>query len=89
MLEKEKETIKLLYSYPAIIKEAGDILSPAIIANYVYEVVKVFNSFYQDTPILKNEDENTTQFRLLLSENTSMVIKSAMKLLGIDIPEKM
>ena len=89
LLEKEKETIKLLYSYPAIIKEAGDILSPAIIANYVYEVVKVFNSFYQDTPILKNEDENTTQFRLLLSENTSMVIKSAMKLLGIDVPEKM
>ena len=86
---KEKELIKLLYEYPKTIKEAGDTYSPALVANYVYELAKEYNQFYHDYPIIKEEDANICSFRLALSEKTGKVIKSAMHLLGIDVPEQM
>jgi arginyl-tRNA synthetase len=89
LLPKEKEIIKLLYDYPAVVKEAGNSYSPALIANYIFELVKEYNGFYQEFPILKNDDEEIKNFRLVLSEFTASVIKSAMRLLGIDVPEKM
>jgi len=89
LLPKEKEIIKLLYDYPAVVKEAGNSYSPALIANYIFELVKEYNGFYQEFPILKNDDVEIKNFRLVLSEFTASVIKSAMQLLGIDVPEKM
>ena len=86
---KEKELIKLLYEYPKTIKEACDTFSPALVANYIYELAKEFNQFYHDYPIIKEEDKNICSFRLALSEKTGKVIKSAMHLLGIDVPEQM
>ena len=86
---KEKELIKLLYEYPKTIKEACDTFSPALVANYIYELAKEFNQFYHDYPIIKEEDKNICSFRLALSEKTGKVIKSAMSLLGIDVPEQM
>ncbi len=86
---KERSIIKLLNDFPGIIDEAGKNYSPALIANYVYELAKEYNQFYQETPVLKAKTEEQKQFRLQLSANTSKVIKSAMKLLGIEVPERM
>lgn len=89
MAAKEKSLIKLLYEYPAIVEMAAQNLSPAMIANYIYDLAKEFNQFYQDITILKEEDMVKRTFRLALSEFTGNVIKSAMKLLGIEVPERM
>ena len=89
MNEKEQELIKLMNDYPAVIKEAGKLYSPAIIANYIYELVKEFNNFYQTVDILREEDANKLAFRLSLSEMIGNVIKSSMLLLGVDVPNKM
>jgi arginyl-tRNA synthetase len=86
---KEQEIIKLMNDYPLLIKEAGETYSPAIIANYIYELVKEFNHFYQTVTILKEEDEQKLAFRLSLSEQVGKVIKSAMLLLGVKVPDKM
>ena len=85
----EKELIKLIYEYPEIIREAGKTYSPAVIANYVYELAKEYNHFYQKVPILQADKEELLELRLLLSENVGKVIKSSMKLLGIEVPERM
>lgn len=87
--EKETNLIQLLTEFPATIKEAGEQFSPAIIANYVYELVKEYNQFYHDFTILGEACENTKIFRLTLSESVAKVIATGMKLLGIDVPEKM
>ncbi len=87
--DKEKEILLLLYEYPKIIKEAGETYSPALIANYVYELAKEYNQFYHDHPIIKEEFGNVRSLRLVLSEKTGKVIKSAMHLLGIEVPEQM
>jgi arginyl-tRNA synthetase len=87
--QKEKEIIKLIYDYPSVLKEAGETYSPALIANYSYELVKEYNGFYQEIPILKETDSEKVNLRLSLSEYTAAVIKSAMGLLGIDVPERM
>ena len=87
--EKEFEIIKMLSDYPVIIKEAGINYSPANIANYVYDLVKLYNSFYQSMPIFNDENENQTKFRVSLSAEVGKVIKSGMGLLGIQVPEKM
>ncbi|MBN1649677.1 MAG: arginine--tRNA ligase [Bacteroidales bacterium] len=87
--EKEKNVLKQLYNYPAIIKQAGDQYSPALIGNFVFDLVKSYNKFYQDIPILKEEDENKKQFRIRLSAFVANTIKQAMLLLGIDVPERM
>lgn len=85
----ELHLIKLLADYPNVVSEAGKNLSPALIANYSYDLVKAYNSFYQSIPILGENDEQLKAFRIVLSEKISLVIESAMKLLGIEVPQKM
>ena len=89
MAAKEKSLIKLLYDYPSTLEQAARNFSPAMIANYIYDLAKEFNQFYQEITILKEEDAAKRAFRLALSEFTGNTIKSAMKLLGIDVPERM
>ncbi|MBL4652002.1 MAG: arginine--tRNA ligase, partial [Flavobacteriales bacterium] len=85
----EKVLIKLVDNYPQIIKEAGERYSPALIANYAYDMVKAYNHFYQTLPILKVEDEKILNFRIVLSRKVKEVIASAMGLLGVKMPERM
>ena len=87
--EKEKYLIQLLVEFPSIVKQSGDEFSPALIANYVYDLAREFNQFYHDYSILHEANEAIRNFRLILSETTAKVIKSGMKLLGIEVPEKM
>lgn len=89
MNELEKEIIKQLTEFPLIIEEAGRDYSPAVIANYTYELVKTYNQFYQSIYILNEPDERLKIFRLALSSNVAKVIKTAMRLLGIDVPNRM
>jgi arginyl-tRNA synthetase len=86
---KEQEVIKLMNNYPSVIKEAGVAYSPAIVANYIYDLVKEFNNFYQTVSILKEEDTQKIAFRLCLSEQVGVIAKSAMLLLGVNVPDKM
>jgi len=87
--DKESYLIQLVGEFPSFIKQAGEEFSPAIIANYQYELVKEYNQFYHDYSILKEENEQLRMFRLVLSDAVAMVIKTGMKLLGIDVPERM
>ena len=87
--EEEKTLINLLYQYPKTVLVAGDNFSPALIANYCYDLAKLFNHFYQDTPIFKEEDAAKRLLRLKLSRWVSLVLRSGMALLGIEVPEKM
>lgn len=87
--QKEIEIVKLLDRFPGIIVEAGEGYSPALVANYCYELVKEYNQFYHDFPILKEEDANIRDFRILLSKKTGEVIGKGMELLGIEVPERM
>jgi len=87
--EEEKTLINQLYQYPKTVLAAGDNFSPALIANYCYDLAKQFNHFYQDTPIFKEEDAAKRLLRLKLSRWVSLVLRSGMGLLGIDVPEKM
>ena len=87
--EEEKTLINLLYQYPKTVLAAGDNFSPALIANYCYDLAKQFNHFYQDTPIFKEEDAAKRLLRLKLSRWVSLVLRSGMGLLGIEVPEKM
>ncbi|MBP5136376.1 MAG: arginine--tRNA ligase [Paludibacteraceae bacterium] len=87
--EKETQLIQLLSSYPAVVAQAGQEYSPSVIANYAYELSKEFNQFYHDYSFLKEENDAIKQMRLLLAANIAKVIKSAMSLLGIEVPERM
>lgn len=89
LLPKEKNIIKLISEYPAIIKLAGVNHSPAQIANYVYDLVKEYNQFYQEVPVFKESDKNKILFRLRLSQFCGSIIKSGMGLLGIQVPDRM
>jgi arginyl-tRNA synthetase len=89
LLSEEKEIIKLLQSFPSIINEAAASFSPALIANYVYELVKSYNSFYQSVKILTEENEFIRNTRLALSHQVSKTIERCLKPLGIEAPEKM
>ena len=86
---KEKELIKQLQNFPEIIQNAAQNLSPALIANYTYDLVKDYNSFYQSVPILGSDKEAEKIFRTQLSSKVGQIIKSAFSLLGIDVPERM
>ncbi|MCG8859840.1 arginine--tRNA ligase [Tenacibaculum finnmarkense] len=86
---KEKELIKQLELYPEVIQQAANNYSPAVIANYTYELVKEFNSFYQNVHILGEENQDKKVFRVQLSKKVADTIKSAFALLGIQVPEKM
>jgi arginyl-tRNA synthetase len=87
--EKEKELIKVLASYPEVIQNAAQNHSPALVANYTYDLVKEYNSFYQTVPILGSDDENAKMFRVQLSKKVGETIASAFKLLGISVPSRM
>jgi arginyl-tRNA synthetase len=87
--EQEKELLRMLYEYPDTVVQAGKELSPALIANYTYELVKTYNHFYQQTPIIREENRELCIFRLQISLYTANIIKEAMKLLDIDVPEQM
>ena len=87
--DKEIALIQSLADFPSVVEEAGRNYSPAIIANYTYDLVKQYNQFYHDYSILKEEDCGVRSLRLALCDATSRVVKSAMKLLGIRVPERM
>jgi len=86
---KESNLIQQVAAFANIVKEAGEQYSPALIANYVYELAKEYNQFYHDFSILREENESLRAFRLLLSESIARVIKNAMGLLAIEVPERM
>ncbi|CAM3983183.1 MULTISPECIES: arginine--tRNA ligase [Flavobacterium] len=87
--EKEKELIKQVQLFPEIIQNAANNHSPALIANYTYDLVKEFNSFYQNVPILPEQDMEKKAFRVQLSNTVGNTIKNAFQLLGIQVPERM
>nr|WP_288210360.1 arginine--tRNA ligase [uncultured Dysgonomonas sp.] len=87
--EKEESLIQLLAEFAAVVKQAGDEYSPAIIANYIYELVKEYNQFYHDHSILKEENGAIRNFRLILSLNISRTVQKGMQLLGIEVPDRM
>ncbi len=87
--EKECSIIRLLNDFPAVVRQASSDYSPSGIANYAYELAKEYNQFYHDFSILREEDEAAKTFRILLTRNVGKVIKTAMNLLGIEVPERM
>lgn len=87
--EKEKELLKGIQLFPETVQLAAENFSPALIANYTYDLVKEFNSFYQQVSILGEPDEQKRQFRVQLSQKVGEVIQSAFRLLGIEVPERM
>ena len=86
---KELELIKRIDSFPSEVAEAGNSYSPAIVANYCYELVKEFNQFYHEYTILGESDADTKIFRLQLAETTAKVVRNGLSLLGIECPERM
>jgi len=87
--EKERYLVQLLTEFPLMVKEAGNEFNPALIANFLYELVKEYNQFYHDYSILKEENTDLRNFRLVLSSAVADVIKDGMALLGIEVPERM
>ena len=87
--EREITLIQALADFPAVVKTAGETYSPALIANYVYDLVKTYNQFYHDCSILKEENTAVRSLRLTLSAVTARVVKTGMNLLGIEVPERM
>ncbi len=89
MTEKERGVVKALHALPETVMAAAAAYSPAMIANYAYELAKAFNSFYQDTPILRESDEQTKAFRVQLCAFVANALKNTMNILGIEVPERM
>ena len=89
MSSKETVLTSLLHEFPVILKEAGETCSPALIANYIYDLAREYNQFYHDHPVIREEDRGLRDMRLLLSLLTGTVIRRGMELLGIEVPEKM
>lgn len=87
--DKEREVIKLLHDISSTVSQAAASFSPAMIANYTYDLAKAFNSFYQDTPILRESDANRMLFLVKLCNAVSLAIKNMMLILGIEVPERM
>ncbi len=87
--EKESNLIQLLNDYPTVVRQACEEFSPALIANYVYDLVKEYNQFYQSSPIMREENADIRNLRLVISRNVAKVIASGMNLLGIEMPERM
>lgn len=87
--EKEREVVKTLHEMQDVIDQAASSYSPAMIANYAYDLAKKFNSFYQDTPILREGKESLRCFRVALCAMVSYTLKNTMKILGIEVPERM
>lgn len=87
--QSEKELIIQLANFKTVVAKSAETLSPALVANYVYDLVKAYNSFYQNNPILNQEDENVKQFRLNISDLTAKTIKKSLELLGIGTVNRM
>ena len=87
--EREKEIIKHLLDYPVVVQQAASQYSPALIANYSYDLVKLFNSFYQNISILGEEDVAQRDLRITLSKEVSLILHQSMSLLGIELPSRM
>jgi len=85
----ERNILRTIYDFPGIIEESARELSPAQVANYVYELSKEYNQFYHECSVLNEPDQDVSKFRVSLSELVSVVIKNALALLGIEAPEKM
>jgi arginyl-tRNA synthetase len=89
LLPKEKELLIKLYGFDEAVQQAANEYSPAVIANYVYDLAKEYSQYYHDTPILKESEKDLIMFRLQLSNTIGIAIRSSMKLLGIEVPERM
>lgn len=89
LTDKEIDVLKTISTFPEVIKQAGENYSPSLIANFVYSLAKSFNTFYQDSSILREENTDVMQQRVCLAYFTGEVIKRAMHLLGIDVPQRM
>jgi arginyl-tRNA synthetase len=86
---KEKELIRFILQFPEIVKEAGKMYSPALLANYCYDLVKLFNQFYHDHSILNEPDPDHRDLRLALSSILAKVLRNGMGMLGIELPDRM
>ena len=89
LTEKERGVVKALHALPQTIKAAAAAYSPAMVANYAYDLAKAFNSFYQDTPILRESNPEVKQFRVQLCAFVANALKNTMNILGIEVPERM
>ncbi len=87
--EKEEGLVQMLTEFDTTVKQAGSEYNVSLIGNYIYDLVKEYNQFYHDHPMLREENESLRLFRILLSKNVAHTIKKGMKLLGIDVPERM
>ena len=87
--DKEKELIKFQYDFPKILEESANSFNPAIVANYTYELAKLFNQFYNECSVLKEDNQSIKDFRIKLIESTARIIKNSMECLGIKVPERM
>ena len=87
--EREISLIQALAEFPQVVAEAGRTFSPALIANYAYDLVKTYNQFYHDCPVLREEDEARRSLRLALTATCARTVAAAMSLLGIRVPERM
>ena len=86
---RENTVIQRLADFPSVVAEAGHKYSPSIIANYTYDLVKEYNTFYHDCAILKEQDQAVRALRLAISDVTARIVRNAMGLLGIKVPERM
>ena len=89
LLSEEVELIKAITEFPAVVASAGENFAPSVIAAYAYDLAKSFNGYYHDHSILREEDEAKRKMRLQLASEVALVIRRAMKLLGIDVPQRM
>ena len=89
LADKERAVVKCLHDMPGVVASAAENFSPAMVANYAYELAKNFNSFYQDTPILKEADPKVKHFRVSLCTMVANALKNTMAILGIEVPERM
>ena len=89
LLSEEVELIKAITEFPAVVASAGENFAPSVIAAYAYDLAKSFNGYYHDHSILREEDEAKRKMRLQLASEVALIIRRAMKLLGIDVPQRM
>lgn len=87
--EKERELVKLIYDFPKVLEESAKTYNPSDVANYIYELAKLFNQFFSECPVLKEENNAIKEFRIKLIESTASIIKNGMLSLGIEVPERM
>ncbi len=86
---KELEVLKYISSFPDVLEQSAKELSPYLLANYLYTLVKSYNSFYQDHPVITENEKNLRNFRIQMSRLVSVIIEKGMRILGIEMPEKM